>query len=137
MKVIHTEQIIENIKEMCMEANYYLSEDMKDVLCQAAEKEESPLGCQILNQLKENLDIAGEKQIPICQDTGMAVVFASVGQDVRIEGGVLSDAINEGVRRGYTEGYLRKSVVKIRLSEKIQRIIRRRSFIMISCRETR
>ena len=97
---------------MCMEANYYLSEDMKDVLCQAAEKEESPLGCQILNQLKENLDIAGEKQIPICQDTGMAVVFASVGQDVRIEGGVLSDAINEGVRRGYTEGYLRKSVVK-------------------------
>ena len=111
MKVIYTEQIIENIKEMCMEANYYLSEDMKDVLCQAAEKEESPLGCQILNQLKENLDIAGEKQIPICQDTGMAVVFASVGQDVRIEGGVLSDAINEGVRRGYTEGYLRKSVV--------------------------
>lgn len=112
MKVIHTEQITENIKEMCMEANYYLSEDMKDVLCEAAEKEESPLGCQILNQLKENLDIAGEKQIPICQDTGMAVVFASVGQDVRIEGGVLSDAINEGVRRGYTEGYLRKSVVK-------------------------
>lgn len=112
MKVIYTEQIIENIKEMCMEANYYLSEDMKDVLCQAAKKEESPLGCQILNQLKENLDIAGEKQIPICQDTGMAVVFASVGQDVRIEGGVLSDAINEGVRRGYTEGYLRKSVVK-------------------------
>lgn len=112
MKVIHTEQIIENIKEMCMEANYYLSEDMKDVLCQAAEKEESPLGCQILNQLKENLDIAGEKQIPICQDTGMAVVFASVGQDVRIEGGVLPDAINEGVRQGYTEGYLRKSVVK-------------------------
>lgn len=112
MKVIYTEQIIENIKEMCMEANYYLSEDMKDVLCEAAEKEESPLGCQILNQLKENLDIAGEKQIPICQDTGMAVVFASVGQDVRIEGGVLSDAINEGVRRGYTEGYLRKSVVK-------------------------
>ena len=112
MKVIHTEQITENIKEMCMEANYYLSEDMKDVLCEAAEKEESPLGCQILNQLKENLDIAGEKQIPICQDTGMAVVFASVGQDVRIEGGVLSDAINEGVRQGYTEGYLRKSVVK-------------------------
>lgn len=112
MKVIYTEQIIENIKEMCMEANYYLSEDMKDVLCEAAEKEESPLGCQILNQLKENLDIAGEKQIPICQDTGMAVVFASVGQDVRIEGGVLPDAINEGVRQGYTEGYLRKSVVK-------------------------
>lgn len=112
MKVIYTEQIIENIKEMCMEANYYLSEDMKDVLCEAAEKEESPLGCQILNQLKENLDIAGENQIPICQDTGMAVVFASVGQDVRIEGGVLPDAINEGVRQGYTEGYLRKSVVK-------------------------
>lgn len=112
MKVIQVEQIIDNIKEMCMEANYYLSEDMKKALYEAADREESPLGCQILNQLKENLDIAGESQIPICQDTGMAVVFASVGQDVRIEGGSLSDAINEGVRQGYTEGYLRKSVVK-------------------------
>lgn len=112
MKVIQVEQIIDNIKEMCMEANYYLSEDMKKALYEAADREESPLGCQILNQLKENLDIAGESQIPICQDTGMAVVFASVGQDVRIEGDSLSDAINEGVRQGYTEGYLRKSVVK-------------------------
>lgn len=112
MKVIQVEQIIDNIKEMCMKANYYLSEDMKKALYEAADREESPLGCQILNQLKENLDIAGESQIPICQDTGMAVVFASVGQDVRIEGGSLSDAINEGVRQGYTEGYLRKSVVK-------------------------
>lgn len=112
MKVIQVEQIIDNIKEMCMEANYYLSEDMKKALYEAADREESPLGCQILNQLKENLDIAGESQIPICQDTGMAVVFAFVGQDVRIEGGSLSDAINEGVRQGYTEGYLRKSVVK-------------------------
>lgn len=112
MKIIQTDQITENIKEMCMEANYYLSEDMKNVLYDAADREESPLGCQILNQLKENLDIAGESQIPICQDTGMAVVFVSVGQDVKIEGGSLSDAINEGVRQGYTEGYLRKSVVK-------------------------
>lgn len=112
MKIIQTEEIIQNIKEMCMEANYYLSDDMKKALYEAAEKEESPLGRQILDQLKENLDIAGENKIPICQDTGMAVVFASVGQDVRIEGGALSDAIHEGVRQGYTEGYLRKSVVK-------------------------
>ncbi len=112
MKIIQTDQITVNIKEMCMEANYYLSEDMKNVLYDAAYQEESPLGRQILNQLKENLDIAGESQIPICQDTGMAVVFVSVGQDVKIEGGSLSDAINEGVRQGYTEGYLRKSVVK-------------------------
>lgn len=112
MKIIQTEEIIQNIKEMCMEANYYLSDDMKKALYEAAKKEESPLGCQILDQLKENLDIAGENKIPICQDTGMAVVFASVGQDVRIEGGALSDAIHEGVRQGYTEGYLRKSVVR-------------------------
>lgn len=112
MKIIQTEEIIQNIKEMCMEANYYLSDDMKKALYEAAEKEESPLGRQILDQLKENLDIAGENKIPICQDTGMAVVFASVGQDIRIEGGAISDAIHEGVRQGYTEGYLRKSVVK-------------------------
>ena len=112
MKIIQTEEIIQNIKEMCMEANYYLSDDMKKVLYEAAKKEESPLGRQILDQLKENLDIAGENKIPICQDTGMAVVFASVGQDVRMEGGALSDAIHEGVRQGYTEGYLRKSVVR-------------------------
>lgn len=112
MKVIHVNDIIHTIKEMCIEANYYLSEDMKSVLYQAAQQEKSPLGCQILEQLKENLDIAGQNQIPICQDTGMAVVFASVGQEVKIEGGSLTDAIQEGVRQGYTEGYLRKSVVK-------------------------
>src|SRR5699024_931625 len=112
MKIIQTEEIIQNIKEMCMEANYYLSDDMKKVLYEAAKKEESPLGRQILDQLKENLDIAGENKIPICQDTGMAVVFASVGQGVRIEGGARSDVLQEGVRQVYTAGYLRKSVVR-------------------------
>ena len=112
MKTIHVDSIIQNIKEMCIEANYYLSDDMKCALYQAAETEKSPLGHQILEQLKENLQIAGESQIPICQDTGMAVVFVTIGQDVRIEGGSLAEAIHEGVRRGYIEGYLRKSVVK-------------------------
>lgn len=112
MKTIQTDQIVNAIREMCMEANYYLSEDMKHVLYEAADREESPLGRQILSQLKENLDIAGQNQIPICQDTGMAVVFVSVGQEVHIEGGSLTDAVNEGVRQGYTDGYLRKSVVK-------------------------
>lgn len=111
MKTIQTDQIVNAIREMCMEANYYLSEDMKHVLYEAADREESPLGRQILGQLKENLDIAGQNQIPICQDTGMAVVFLEVGQDVHFEGGSLEDAVNEGVRRGYTEGFLRKSVV--------------------------
>lgn len=112
MRNIHVDTITENIKEMCMEANYYLSPDMKEALCQAKEKEESSLGIQILEQLQENLQIAGESKIPICQDTGMAVVFVKIGQDVHIEGGSLADAIHEGVRRGYQEGYLRKSVVK-------------------------
>ena len=111
MRVINVEEISKNIKEMCIEANYYLSDDMKNALYKAAEQEENPLGCQILNQLKENLDIAGAEQIPICQDTGMAVVFAEIGQDVHIEGGSLTDAINKGVHDGYVEGYLRKSVV--------------------------
>lgn len=111
MKTIHVNEISGNIKEMCIEANYYLSEDMKDALNEAENKEENPLGCQILCQLQENLQIAGKEKIPICQDTGMAVVFAEVGQDVHIEGGSLTDAINEGVRQGYQEGYLRKSVV--------------------------
>ena len=110
MKVIQVEQIIDNIKEMCMEANYYLSEDMKKALYEAADREESPLGCQILNQLKENLDIAGESQIPICQDTGMAVIFAEIGQEVHIQGN-FEQAVNEGVRQGYVEGLLRCSVV--------------------------
>ena len=111
MRVINVEEISKNIKEMCIEANYYLSDDMKNALYKAAEQEENPLGCQILNQLKENLDIAGAEQIPICQDTGMAVVFAEIGQDVHIEGGSLTHAINKGVHDGYVEGYLRKSVV--------------------------
>ena len=98
--------------EMCIEANHYLSGDMKRVMGEAAQKEESPLGKQIFGQLEENLVIAANQQIPICQDTGMAVIFVKVGQDVHVDGGNLTEAINEGVRRGYTEGYLRKSVVK-------------------------
>lgn len=112
MKTIHVDEIINNIKEMCMEANYYLTEDMDYALKNAVEAEKAPLGKQILKQLCENLEIAANDQIPICQDTGMAVVFMDVGQEVQITGGLLTDAINEGVRQGYTEGYLRKSVVK-------------------------
>ncbi len=112
MRTIQTSVITENIKEMCIEANYYLSEDMKTALDQAYEGEKNRLGKQILNQLKENLQIAGEDMIPICQDTGMAVIFMEIGQDVHFEGSLLEDAINEGVRLGYKEGYLRKSVVK-------------------------
>lgn len=104
--------ITENIKEMCIEANHFLSEDMKCVLKNATESEKAPLGKQILGQLQDNLKIAGEDMIPICQDTGMAVIFMEVGQEVHFEGGSLEDAIHEGVRRGYVEGYLRKSVVK-------------------------
>lgn len=135
MRSIHVDEISRNIKEMCIEANYYLSDDMKNALYKAADQEENPLGCQILNQLKENLAIAGEEQIPICQDTGMAVVFAEVGQDVHIEGGSLADAINKGVHDGYVEGYLRKSVVNDPLSEKIQKIIHLRLFITVSFQE--
>jgi len=112
MRVVQTSVITENIKEMCIEANHYLSEDMKKVFDQAVENEEAPLGRQILNQLKENLQIAAEDMIPICQDTGMAVIFMEIGQDVHFEGGILEDAINEGVRQGYIEGFLRKSVVR-------------------------
>lgn len=104
--------ITENIKEMCIEANHFLSEDMKCVLKNATESEKASLGKQILGQLEDNLKIAGEDMIPICQDTGMAVIFMEVGQEVHFEGGSLEDAIHEGVRRGYVEGYLRKSVVK-------------------------
>jgi len=111
MRTIETAQITETIKEMCIEANHFLSEDMKDALCHARETEESSLGKQILGQLQENLDIAGSDMIPICQDTGMAVIFMEIGQDVHIAGGILEDAINEGVRRGYVDGFLRKSVV--------------------------
>jgi fumarate hydratase subunit alpha len=109
---INTQVIVQNVKEMCIEANHFLSPDMKKVFEKAASEEKSPLGRQILGQLEENLKIAGNDMIPICQDTGMAVVFVKVGQEVHIEGGSLTDAINEGVRQGYVEGYLRKSVVK-------------------------
>lgn len=112
MRTISTDVIIQNIKEMCIEANYYLSEDIKETIVKAQNNEESPLGKQILQQLEENMEIAEADQIPICQDTGMAVVFMKIGQDVHIEGMNLEDAINEGIRQGYVEGYLRKSVVK-------------------------
>ena len=112
IRTIRAEEITENINEMCIEANHILAKDMEEVFLQSAEKEKSALGKQILCQLKENLDIAREDLIPICQDTGMAVIFLKIGQDVHIEGAGLSDAVNQGVREGYTEGYLRKSVVE-------------------------
>ncbi len=112
MRELDVKVITENIKEMCIEATHFLTEDMKNVLDDSVTKEESPLGKQILQQLQENLKIAGDEMVPICQDTGMAVVFIKVGQDVHFTGGNIEDAINEGVRQGYTEGYLRKSVVK-------------------------
>lgn len=111
MRTIELNQITETIKEMCIEANHFLTDDMKQVLASSKETEESSLGKQILGQLQENLCIAGEDMIPICQDTGMAVIFMEIGQDVHFTGGVLEDAINEGVRRGYVDGFLRKSVV--------------------------
>lgn len=112
MRTIEVTEITRNIKEMCIEANHFLSEDMKEALKLAAEEEKAPLGRQILEQLQDNLRIAGEDMIPICQDTGMTVVFLEVGQEVHFEGGNLTESINEGVRQGYVEGYLRKSVVK-------------------------
>ena len=112
MREINVATITQNIKEMCIEANHFLTDDMKKVFNQAVDSEKSPLGKQVLCQLKENLQIAGDDMIPICQDTGMAVVFINVGQEVHLTGGDITDAINEGVRQGYVEGYLRKSVVK-------------------------
>lgn len=111
IRTVQTNDIVENIKEMCIEANHFLSDDMCETMRLAKEQEKSPLGKQILGQLQENLSIAAEDMIPICQDTGMAVVFLEIGQDVHLEGGALEDAVNEGVRRGYAEGFLRKSVV--------------------------
>ena len=112
MREVNVSIITDNIKEMCIEANHFLTDDMKNVFEKAVKNEESALGKQVLGQLEENLKIAGEDMIPICQDTGMAVVFINVGQDVHLIGGDITDAINEGVRRGYVDGYLRKSVVK-------------------------
>lgn len=111
MREIKLEMITNAIKEMCIEATHFLTPDMEAALKEAAEKEKVPLGSRVMDSLIENLDIAGKEMIPICQDTGMAVVFLEIGQDVHFTGGRLSDAVNEGVRLGYTEGYLRKSVV--------------------------
>ena len=118
MRKVDVTEITKNVKEMCIEANHVLARDMEQVFNLAVKEEESPLGRQVLGQLKENLKIAAEDMIPICQDTGMAVVFIKVGQDVHITGGSLTGAVNEGVKRGYEEGYLRKSVV----GDPIQRI---------------
>ena len=112
MKTINVSEITKNIKEMCIEANHFLTADMDEALKNAVGTEKSPLGKQILNQLQDNLKIAGDDMIPICQDTGMAVIFMEIGQEVHFEGGSLEDAINEGVRQGYVDGFLRKSVVK-------------------------
>ncbi|MDE7340509.1 MAG: fumarate hydratase [Lachnospiraceae bacterium] len=111
MRTIDVAEITNHIKEMCIEANHFLAQDMDAAMKKAQDTEKSPLGKQILCQLQDNLKIAGEDMIPICQDTGMAVIFMEIGQDVHFTGGLLEDAVNEGVRRGYTEGYLRKSVV--------------------------
>ena len=118
MREISSELITSTLAEMCIEANHYLTPDMEAALKKAGDQEVSPLGKQVLTQLRENLKIADEETIPICQDTGMAVVFVEMGQDVHITGSSLTDAINEGVRKGYTEGYLRKSVV----SDPIERV---------------
>lgn len=112
MRTVDVSIVTEAVKEMCIEANHFLSDDMRCAMGRATESEESPLGRQILAQLQENMKIAGEDMIPICQDTGMAVVFVEIGQDVHFEGGLLEEAIHEGVRQGYVEGFLRKSVVR-------------------------
>lgn len=111
IRTIQTDEITKNIKEMCIQANHYLSADMDAAMKRAADTEQSELGKKILYQLQDNLKIADEEMIPICQDTGMAVIFLEVGQDVHFEGTAIEDAVNEGVRQGYTEGFLRKSVV--------------------------
>lgn len=105
MRIIDVKEITQNIRDMCIEANHFLSQDMDNALKHAVTTEKAPLGCQILSALQENLQIAGQDMIPICQDTGMAVVFMNIGQNVHFEGGLLEDAINEGVRQGYTEGF--------------------------------
>ena len=112
MRTVNVSEVTDLVKDACIEANHFLSKDVEEKLCEAAKTEEAPLGRQILEQLKDNLKIAGEDMIPICQDTGMAVIFLEVGQEVHFEGGSLTDAVNEGVRRGYVDGFLRKSVVK-------------------------
>lgn len=118
MRIVNTDLITEAVAKMCQDANFYLSDDMKEAFDKSADKEESELGKKIFSQLTENLEIAGEDKIPICQDTGMAVVFVEIGQEVSLQGVNITDAINEGVRQGYVEGYLRKSVV----SDPIERV---------------
>lgn len=112
MRTIHTDEIIKTIRQMCIDANLHLSDDVKTAIYQAVDTEQSPIGKKILGQLEENMDIAANEDIPICQDTGMAVVFLKIGQDLHIEGMNLEDAVNEGIRQGYVDGYLRKSVVR-------------------------
>lgn len=112
MRNIHTDEITKNIKEMCIEANLHLAKDVVNAITKAEQTEESSIGKKILGQLQENMDIAQKEDIPICQDTGMAIVFLKIGQDVHIDGIAIEDAVNEGIRQGYTEGYLRKSVVR-------------------------
>ncbi|HAQ51207.1 MAG TPA: fumarate hydratase [Lachnospiraceae bacterium] len=118
MRIINTSEVTQIVSKMCIDANYYLSEDMKETFNKSMDREESELGKKIFSQLEENLQIAGEDKIPICQDTGMAVIFVEIGQEVSLQGANITDAINEGVRKGYTEGYLRKSVV----SDPIERV---------------
>ena len=112
MREIHISEIISTVRDLCIESNYYLSSDVKESLCKAKEDETWPLAENVLDQLILNSNIAQKEDMPICQDTGMACVFVEIGQEVHIVGGLLQDAINEGVRRGYDEGFLRKSVVK-------------------------
>lgn len=112
MRTVQTSKITQAVKEMCMEVNIKLSDDVKEAILEAKDREESQLGKQILGQLEKNMEIAADQSIPICQDTGMTVVFMKIGQDVHFEGGFIGDAVNEGIRQGYEEGYLRKSVVK-------------------------
>ena len=112
MREVSVEKIIDTVKELCIESNYYLGDDIRNGLKDSIEKEEYPLANDVLKKIYLNADIARDNNMPICQDTGMACVFVELGQDVHITGGSLEDAINEGVRRGYEEGFLRKSVVK-------------------------
>jgi len=118
MRDIDVNTIIEAVRNMCMNANYYLNADIKQAMQKGLQSEKSPIGVEILEKLLKNAELASKKKVAICQDTGMAVVFVTLGQEVHISGGGLSDAINEGVRRGYNDGYLRKSVV----SDPIERI---------------
>ncbi len=111
MREIHVNEIIETVKNLCVDANLYLPKDVSDCIMQKSEEETSALGKHIFDVMKKNIEVAREKQIPICQDTGMVIIFAKVGQDVHITGGNFNDAINEGVRRGYVDGYLRLSIV--------------------------